>query len=1124
MGFNDFLKKLFGDKSSRDMKLIQPWVEKIKAAYPAVEKLTNDELRARTQAIMQELQEAVKADRNRIDELKATVEQIEVEKREKVWAEIDDLKKKIQDTFELKLTEFLPEVYAIVKSTGYRFTNNEIVEVTATDMDRELAATRDFVTIQGDKALYKSSWLAGGNEIKWDMVHYDVQLFGGTVLHQGKIAEMATGEGKTLVATLPVFLNALTHNGVHVVTVNDYLAKRDCEWMGPIYQFHGLTVDCIDRYQPNSDARRKAYNCDITFGTNNEFGFDYLRDNMATHPEDLVQREHNFAIVDEVDSVLIDDARTPLIISGPVPRTSEYSDEQLYQEYRDRVEDVVRKQKALANQFLNEAKKKINDPDKHVKDEAATQLYRSYRAWPKNSALIKFLSEPGVKQEMLRAEAFYLQDNQRQMHIALEPLYFAIEEKNKQVDLTDKGIEALTGASEDPKFFVIPDVGTEIAEIEKMEGLSNEEKLEKKDKLMMEYTTKAERVHAVDQLLKAFCMFDRDVDYVISEDGKVKIVDEQTGRIMEGRRWSDGLHQAVEAKEHVRIEATTQTFATITLQNYFRMYHKLAGMTGTAETEAGEFWDIYKLDVVSIPTNRPIARTDMNDRVYKTKRAKFKAVIAQIEEYVKAGRPVLVGTTSVEISETLSKALQLRGIKHNVLNAKLHQREADIVAQAGQSSIVTIATNMAGRGTDIKLSPEVKAAGGLAIIGTERHESRRVDRQLRGRSGRQGDVGSSVFFVSLEDNLMRIFGSDRISKVMDSKMFGMGEDDVIEHPWLNKSIETAQKKVEENNFGIRKRLLEYDDVLNKQREVVYTQRRHALMGERIGVDFMNMAYSVASVLTQKLMESGDYEDYQFEVFRHFGIEAPVAATEFKKFRIEDLTDKLYYAGMDGYNRHTQKISEIVLPRLTEIWEKVQAEGGSIRNIIIPLTDGKRVFQISCNLKEAVESEGKSIMKTFMKNVMLNTLDDAWRVNLRDLDDLKQNTQNAHYEQKDPLLIYKLESYHIFERMITKMNSKTVSALMRAQLYIPEPAPEQVATAQAATQQAAPAPAPQEFKEAAPEQPRQDFSKMQAVHAGVNGSNQAPQRKTVASTPHVGRNEPCPCGSGLKYKNCHGKGL
>ncbi len=1148
MGFNDFLKKIFGDKSSRDMKLIQPWVEKIKAAYPAVEKLSNDELRARTLQIMQDLEACVKADKDEIQHLRDTVEDLEVEKREAVWAEVDKLKKKVRETQEQKLTDYLPEVYAIVKNTAYRFANNETVEVTATQMDRDLAATRDFVTIDGDKAIYKTSWIAGGNPTRWDMVHYDVQLFGGTVLHQGKIAEMATGEGKTLVATLPVFLNALTHNGVHVVTVNDYLAKRDCEWMGPLYQFHGLTVDCIDRYQPNSDERRRAYNCDITFGTNNEFGFDYLRDNMATHPEDLVQREHNFAIVDEVDSVLIDDARTPLIISGPTPRTSEYSDEELYQTYRDRVENVVRLQKTLANQLLNEAKKKVNNPDKHIKDEGATQLYRAYRAWPKNSALIKFMSEPGVKQEMLRAEAYYLQDNQKEMPVALEPLYFAIEEKNKQVDLTDKGIDALTGSSEDPKFFVLPDVGSELAEIEHDESLSKEEKLERKDKVMTEYTTKAERVHAVDQLLKAFCMFDKDVDYVISEDGKVKIVDEQTGRIMEGRRWSDGLHQAVEAKERVKIEATTQTFATITLQNYFRMYHKLSGMTGTAETEAGEFWDIYKLDVVTIPTNRPVARIDMNDRVYKTKRAKYKAVIAQIEEYVKAGRPVLVGTTSVEISETLSKALQLRGIKHNVLNAKLHQREADIVAQAGQTSTVTIATNMAGRGTDIKLSPEVKAAGGLAIIGTERHESRRVDRQLRGRSGRQGDPGSSVFFVSLEDNLMRIFGSDKISKIMDSKMFGMAEDDVIEHSLLNKSIENAQKKVEENNFGIRKRLLEYDDVLNKQREVVYAQRRHALMGERIFIDFMNMSYSVAGNLIEQFGMNNDFEALQLDVLRHFGVEVPFTEDEAKRLKPEEMSEKIYQAGMANFNRHMKDLTDKVTPRLKEIWEQVK-DGGQIKNIIIPISDGKRVYQIPVPLQEAAETDGKSISKTFLKVIMLHNIDEAWKQNLRDLDDLKQNTQNASYEQKDPLLIYKLESYHIFERMVEKMNSKAVSVLMRGQLHLPEPTPEEIAQQQAAAaqrqqmQQAAaqrkmaamgqtkgdeapsrpvpPPPFPPQFRTAGDQRQRPDFSRMQAIHAGANGQNNV-QRKPMGTTPHVGRNDPCPCGSGLKYKNCHGK--
>ena len=1116
MNFNDLLKKLFGNKSQRDLKEIQPWVDKVKAVYPAIEKLSNDELRARTQAIMQGLQDSVAADRKKIDELKAGVESLEVEKREAVWNEIDKIKKNVLETLEKGLMDALPEVFAIVKNTGYRFANNETVVVTATDMDRELAATKDFVTIDGDKAIYSTTWSAGGNPVHWDMVHYDVQLFGGVVLHKGKIAEMATGEGKTLVATLPVFLNALTHNGVHVVTVNDYLAKRDCEWMGPLYQFHGLTVDCIDRYQPNSDQRRRAYNCDITFGTNNEFGFDYLRDNMATRPEDLVQREHNFAIVDEVDSVLIDDARTPLIISGPVQRTSEYSDEELYQQYRPRVERVVAAQKKLFNELLTEAKKKVNSTDKETKDEGATQLYRAYRAWPKSSALIKFLSEPGVKQELLRAEAYYLQDNRKEMPVALEPLYFAIEEKNKQVDLTDKGIALLSNDLEDQSFFVLPDVGSEIAAIDS-ENISKEEKLQKKDELMNNYVTKAERVHAVDQLLKAYTMFDKDVDYIVSEDGKVKIVDEQTGRIMEGRRWSDGLHQAVEAKEHVRVEATTQTYATITLQNYFRMYHKLSGMTGTAETEAGEFWDIYKLDVVSIPTNRPVARKDLNDRVYKTRRAKYKAVIAQAKEYVAQGRPVLIGTTSVEISQNLERMFIQNGIHPQVLNAKLHQREADIVAKAGQSSTVTIATNMAGRGTDIKLSQAVKDAGGLAIIGTERHESRRVDRQLRGRAGRQGDPGSSVFFVSLEDNLMRIFGSDRIAKVMDSKMFGMADDDVIEHPWLNKSIETAQKKVEENNFGIRKRLLEYDDVMNAQREVVYTRRRHALMGERIGIDFMNMAYDVATNLVSILDDSGDFSEFQMDVFRNFGIDVPFDEEAGKRMKPEDKANKIFDVAMQGFNRRSDALAEMIGPRFVELYERFK-EGGQIKNIIVPFTDGKRIYSIPCNLEEAANTNGRSVMKTFMKVILLHTIDDAWKLNLRDLDDLKQSVQNAQYEQKDPLLIYKLESYHIFERMVQKLNSKAVSILMRGQLHMPEQ---------------------EEVKEAAPER-RQDFSRMQASHAQAqssladrqaasarqqsNAQQEPVQRTPIVAQPHVGRNEPCPCGSGLKYKNCHGKNL
>jgi preprotein translocase subunit SecA len=1102
MGFNDFLQKLFGNKSQRDLKEIQPWVEKVKAAYPAIEKLSNDELRARTQAIMQAMQDAVAADRARIAELKSTVENIEVEKREKVWNEIDSLKKHVLDTFEEQLTGYLPEVFAIVKNTAYRFANNDVIEVTATQADRDLAATKDFVTIEGDKALYKTTWLAGGNPVRWDMVHYDVQLFGGVVLHQGKIAEMATGEGKTLVATLPVFLNALTHNGVHVVTVNDYLAKRDSEWMGPLYQFHGLTVDCIDKHEPNSDARRKAYNADITFGTNNEFGFDYLRDNMALNPSDLVQREHNFAIVDEVDSVLIDDARTPLIISGPVPRQSDYDDEQLFQEFRPRVEIVVREQKALANKLLIEAKQKLKSEDKQTKDEGATQLFRAWKAWPKNNALIKFLSEPGVKQELLRAEAYYLQDNQKEMPVAVEPLFFVIDEKQKSVDLTDKGIDLLTGNTEDPTFFVLPDVGSELSEVEHAE-MSNEEKSNRKEGILQNYAVKAERVHAVNQLLKAYTMFEKDVDYIVSEDGKVKIVDEQTGRIMEGRRWSDGLHQAVEAKEHVKVEAATQTFATITLQNYFRMYHKLSGMTGTAETEAGEFWDIYKLDVVSIPTNRPVARIDMNDRIYKTKRAKYNAVIEEIVQLVNAGRPVLVGTTSVEISELLSRMLTLRKIKHNVLNAKLHQREAEIVALAGQGSTVTIATNMAGRGTDIKLSPEVKAAGGLAIIGTERHESRRVDRQLRGRAGRQGDPGSSVFFISLEDDLMRIFGADRISKVLDRA--GFKEEDVIENRMISNNIEKAQKKVEENNYGVRKRLLEYDDVMNAQREVVYSRRRNALMGERIGIDFMNMTYDVAAQLVQNAQDSADFELLQMDTFKHLAIEVPFTEQELKSQKAEDLTNRLYDAAMQRFNQRNDALTAAIGPRLVEIYE--QLKESFTKNIIIPFTDGKRIYQIPCNLQEAAETNGRSVVKTFMKSIMLHIIDDSWKSNLRDLDDLKQSVQNAHYEQKDPLLIYKLESYKLFEQMVTRMNERAVGILMHSQLHLPE--------------------RNEEVRQAAPEQ-RQDYSKMQTTHndASAAGTPAAdkPKPQPVVAQPHVGRNDPCPCGSGKKYKNCHGRDL
>ena len=1062
MGFNDFLKSLFGNKSQRDLKEILPYVNKVKEAYPAIEKLSDDELRARIDDVKKRVQDAVAPEKNRIAELRASVEEQDYEKREAIWEEIDKIEKTILEKYEKVLDEVLPEVFAVVKDTARRFAQNETITVTATPFDRELALTHDFVHIEGDKAIYQNHWIAGGNEVTWDMIHYDVQLFGGVVLHKGKIAEMATGEGKTLVATLPVFLNALTGNGVHVVTVNDYLAKRDSEWMGPLYMFHGLSVDCIDKHQPNSEERRKAYNADITFGTNNEFGFDYLRDNMSTSPEDLVQRKHNYAIVDEVDSVLIDDARTPLIISGPVPK----GDDQLFEEFCPKVEALYKAQRAYTTKLLAEARTKIASSDKEVRKEGALLLYRSFKGLPKNSALIKYLSEPGVKALMLETEEYYMQENNRNMPIVTDPLLFVIDEKNNSVELTDKGLDMITGNSDDPQFFVLPDIGAQLSELENM-GLSDEEKQAKKDTLMQDYAIKAERVHTVNQLLKAYALFERDDEYVVI-DNKVKIVDEQTGRIMEGRRYSDGLHQAIEAKEHVKVEAATQTFATITLQNYFRMYHKLAGMTGTAETEAGEFWDIYKLDVVTIPTNKPVARIDMNDRVYKTKREKYTAVIDEIQKLVEAGRPVLVGTTSVEISELLSKMLTMRKIKHNVLNAKLHQKEADIVAQAGQSGTVTIATNMAGRGTDIKLSPEVRAAGGLAIIGTERHESRRVDRQLRGRAGRQGDPGSSVFYVSLEDNLMRLFSSERIAKVMDR--LGFEEGEMIEHNMISKSIERAQRKVEENNFGIRKRLLEYDDVMNAQREVIYTKRHHALLGERIGIDIV----------------------------------IPFDKTAMRSEKNERLVDMLYDAVIAAFKRKTDNMVAVANPVIKQVYEN---QGDRYENIMIPITDGKRMYNISCNLKEAYESESKAINKAFQKAILLYTIDEAWKEHLRDLDQLRQSVQNASYEQKDPLLIFKLESFGMFKDMIDTINRKTVAILMRGQIPVREP--EQV-------------------REAAPEV-RQDYSKYRTQKDQVGGSSsaapaqQAPQRpEPIKVGPKVGRNDPCPCGSGKKYKNCHGK--
>ena len=1096
MGFNEFLSSIFGNKATRDMKEIKPWVDKVKAAYPEIAALDNDALRAKTEELKAYIRNSAAEQRSKVEELKASVENTELEEREELFAQIDKLEKEILDIYEKALDEVLPVAFSIVKETAKRFSENEEITVTATEFDRHLAATKDFVRIEGDKAIYQNHWVAGGNDTVWNMVHYDVQLFGGVVLHKGKIAEMATGEGKTLVATLPVFLNALTGNGVHVVTVNDYLAKRDSEWMGPLYMFHGLSVDCIDKHQPNSDARRQAYLADITFGTNNEFGFDYLRDNMAISPKDLVQRQHNYAIVDEVDSVLIDDARTPLIISGPVPK----GDDQLFEQLRPQVERLVEAQKKLATQYLADAKRLIASNDKKEQEEGFLALYRSHKCLPKNKALIKFLSEQGIKAGMLKTEEIYMEQNNKRMHEVTDPLYFVIDEKLNSVDLTDKGVDLISGNSADPTFFVLPDITAQLSELENEKDLTDEERLAKKDALMTNFAIKSERVHTINQLLKAYTMFEKDDEYVVI-DGQVKIVDEQTGRIMEGRRYSDGLHQAIEAKEGVKVEAATQTFATITLQNYFRMYHKLSGMTGTAETEAGELWDIYKLDVVVIPTNRPIARNDMNDRVYKTKREKYKAVIEEIEKMVAAGRPVLVGTTSVEISEMLSKMLTMRHIEHSVLNAKLHQKEADIVAKAGLSCAVTIATNMAGRGTDIKLSPEVKAAGGLAIIGTERHESRRVDRQLRGRAGRQGDPGSSVFFVSLEDDLMRLFSSDRITGVMDK--LGFKEGEMIEHSMISKSIERAQKKVEENNFGIRKRLLEYDDVMNKQRTVVYTKRRHALMGERIGMDIVNMIWDRCV----NAIEVPTYEDCKMDLLQTLAMETPFTEEEFRNEKKEKLADKAFDAAMELFKRKTERMAQIAYPVIKQVYEN---QGHMYENILIPITDGKRMYNISCNLKAAYESECKEVVKAFEKSILLHVIDEAWKENLRELDDLKHSVQNASYEQKDPLLIYKLESVNLFDTMVDKINNQTVSILMRGQIPVQEP---------------------QEVRQAAPEQ-RQDLSKYREQKQDLTDPNQQAaaqqdtreqqKREPIRVEKTVGRNDPCPCGSGKKYKNCHGK--
>ena len=1105
MNLANILVKLFGDKKGRDLKAYQPLVALVTDIYPSIQALSNDELRARTKALQQQIRDAAKEQQEEIARLKASIPATEIQDRAPIFAKIDQLEKDVLDIYEHQLDLVRAEAFAIVKSTAERFAKNENIEVTATDFDRDLAASHDFVDIEGDKAVYHNHWVAGGNEIVWDMIHFDVQLFGGTVLHQGKIAEMFTGEGKTLTATLPVFLNALTGNGVHVVTVNDYLAKRDSEWMGPIYMFHGLSVDCIDKHQPNSEARRRAYQCDITFGTNNEFGFDYLRDNMAQDPSELVQRAHNYAIVDEVDSVLIDDARTPLIISGPVPK----GDDQMYEEYQPLVERLVGVQRTLATQYLAEAKRLIAEGtaegDKQKTADGFLSLFRSHKALPKNKALIKFLSEPGIKSGMLSTEEIYMENNNRRMPEAVEPLYFVVDEKLNSVDLTDKGNDWLANQVNDSALFILPDIAAKMSEIEAM-SLSDEERLEKKDDVYNDYAIKSERVHTLQQLLKAYTMFNIDEEYVI-QNGEIKIVDEQTGRIMEGRRWSDGLHQAVEAKEHVKVQAATQTYATITLQNYFRMYHKLAGMTGTAVTEAGEFWDIYKLDVVEVPTNRPVIRTDMNDRVYKTQREKYKAVIMEVEKMRNSGRPVLVGTTSVDISEMLSKMLSMRKIPHQVLNAKLHQKEADIVKEAGRSvdglGTVTIATNMAGRGTDIKLTPEVKAAGGLAIIGTERHESRRVDRQLRGRSGRQGDPGSSVFFVSLEDKLMRLFASERIARVMDRLGFEDGE--MIEHSMITRSIENAQKKVEENHFGVRKRLLEYDDVMNKQRTVIYSKRRHALMGERLGMDISNMIWDRVC----NIMENNDWDGCKEQFLEILAMEVPFTREDKESRDINELAEEAYQKAMDRFKQKCQIIATNAMKAVTMI--KENPDMPVYENIMVPVVDGRRAYQISVNIEEAYESQCQNVCTAFHKALILHTIDDCWKENLRLLDELKHSVHNASYEQKDPLLIFKLESVKLFDDMVNRINDRVVSVLMRAQ--VPE---LQIRTERA--------PQPQKPQRQQYTESHQSLTDEGMKEAASRDTRDQQPTQPIRVDKLPGRNDPCPCGSGKKFKQCHGRNL
>lgn len=1108
------LKKLFGDKSEKDIKATKPLVDKAKEFYEQFNSLTHDELRAKTH----ELKAKIKAATNDLEKEKAALQQqvdddpdMEIEKKEEFFKQIDDIIAKTDEKIEEVLMDILPEAFAVVKQTAKRFKENETLTVTASDFDRDLAANKGSIAIEGDQAIWSNTWLAAGSEIKWDMVHYDVQLIGGIALHEGKVAEMQTGEGKTLVATLPVYLNALTGKGVHLVTVNDYLARRDSEWMGPIYEFHGLSVDCIDKHQPNSDERRKAYKSDITFGTNNEFGFDYLRDNMASSPDRLVQRKHHYAIVDEVDSVLIDDARTPLIISGPTPR----GDEHLFNDLRPKVEKLYNAQRKLVTGLLAEAKKKIGNPEeknssKEALNEGSLALFRAFRGLPKNKALIKYLSLPGVKQLLLKTEGYYLQDNEKEMPKADEELYFTIDEKSNGIELTEKGTDLISSNTEDADFFILPDMGTLMMEIDDAE-LSDEDKVKQKDELLRNYSVKAERIHTINQLLKSYSLFEKDVDYVVM-DNKVKIVDEQTGRIMEGRRYSDGLHQAIESKENVKIEDATQTYATVTLQNYFRMYHKLAGMTGTAETEAGELWDIYKLDVMIIPTNRPISRDDKEDKVYKTKREKYNASIDEIVELSKAGRPVLVGTTSVEISEFLSRSLKMRSIEHNVLNAKLHAREADVVAEAGRPGAVTIATNMAGRGTDIKLGQGVKEAGGLAIVGTEKHDSRRVDRQLRGRAGRQGDPGSSQFYISLEDDLMRLFGSDRIAKMMDR--LGLEEGEVIQHSMITKSIERAQRKVEENNFGIRKRLLEYDDVMNSQREVIYKRRKHALFGDRLELDIQNMFRDLAEQVVINNQDAKDYDGFKIDMLQYFGMEAPVSESDFTGAKAPELTETIYKQARERYKRRMDSVTTAAMPVIKQVHDKEN----NFENIAIPFSDGKRSLQIVANIDECLNTEGRILRNSLEKSVTLSIIDNEWKEHLREMDDLRQSVQNARFEQKDPLLIYKFESFELFKKMIGRVSKEVVSFLSKASL--PKRS-DQVQTTNRSTTARDNSSQLQTSRPGAEPTPASN-----GQSAGPRRAASAPPRKTepIRTEKKIGRNDPCPCGSGKKYKQCHGKAV